>query len=172
MRHPFASVQYFQSSLSSESLDSPPEQEQLDEQEPIRVTKPIASPLPLPQHPSVSSPSLDNPLFARPRSALARVSSRIPLPRRKPVAVFLDTQIASIQDASQVQAPSWSGKASPGHFVKHSSKVTLLLSGQEENASEPVYSNGDTIVGILAIPRPTGLLSLEVKVSYLPPDMD
>ena len=51
-----------------------------------------------------------------------------------------------------------------GHYVKHSSKLTLLLCGQPEGVSMPHYSNGDTIEGILAIARPSGVLSLEVKV--------
>ena len=51
-----------------------------------------------------------------------------------------------------------------GHYVKHSSKLTLLLSGQREGASVPLYSNGDTIEGILAIARPSGVLALDVKV--------
>lgn len=166
MRHPFANVQYFQSSLSSESLDSPPEEVLPDERKRNQETKPIIAASPLPQRPSTATLPIPVPP-PRPRSALARVGSRLSLPRRKPVAVFLDTEISSSQDGSQGRVSSRSGKASPGHFVKHSSKVTLLLSGQEENTSEPVYSNGSTIVGILAIPRPSGLLSLEVKVGPL-----
>lgn len=56
-------------------------------------------------------------------------------------------------------------RTSPGHFVKHSSKVTLLLSGQEDGLSMPVYRGGSTIDGVIAIPRPSGLLYLDVKVS-------
>ncbi|TBU27194.1 hypothetical protein BD311DRAFT_402452 [Dichomitus squalens] len=51
-----------------------------------------------------------------------------------------------------------------GHYVKHSSKLTLLLSGQREGTSIPHYSNGDTIEGILAIARPEGVLALDVKI--------
>ena len=51
-----------------------------------------------------------------------------------------------------------------GHYVKHSSRITLLLSGQREGAPTPQYSNGDPIEGILAIARPSGILALEVKV--------
>lgn len=166
MRHPFANVQYFQSSLSSESLESAPEQT-TREQKQTREAKPVVSPSPLSPRSNLTVPSVDPVPVHRSRSALAHIGSRISLPRKKPVAVFLDTQISSAQDGSERRVPSWSGKASPGHFVKHSSKVTLLLSGQEEHASEPVYSNGSTIVGILAIPRPSGLLTLEVKVSPL-----
>ncbi|EKM51699.1 uncharacterized protein PHACADRAFT_261996 [Phanerochaete carnosa HHB-10118-sp] len=53
---------------------------------------------------------------------------------------------------------------SSGHFVKHSSSATLLLSGQEDGRSEAEYTNGATIEGILAVPRPSGLLSLQVRV--------
>ena len=48
--------------------------------------------------------------------------------------------------------------------MKHSSKLTLLLSGQREGATIPHYCNGDTIEGILAIARPAGVLALDVKV--------
>ncbi|KAI0917449.1 hypothetical protein AcW1_007355 [Taiwanofungus camphoratus] len=58
-------------------------------------------------------------------------------------------------------------RTSPGHFVKHSSKVTLLLSGQEDGLSMPVYRGGSTIDGVIAIPRPSGLLYLDVKVQGL-----
>ncbi|KAI0661977.1 hypothetical protein C8Q70DRAFT_909835 [Cubamyces menziesii] len=51
-----------------------------------------------------------------------------------------------------------------GHYVKHSSRFTLLLSGQPEGVDMPVYSNGQTIEGILAIARPLGLLAVEVKI--------
>ena len=54
---------------------------------------------------------------------------------------------------------------SPGHFVMHSSKVTLLLSGQHNVTNIPVYTNGSTLEGILAVARPAGLLALEVVVS-------
>ena len=40
----------------------------------------------------------------------------------------------------------------------------MLLSGQREGTSLPHYSNGDTIEGILAIVRPSGVLALELKV--------
>lgn len=52
----------------------------------------------------------------------------------------------------------------PTHYVKHSSKVTLLLSGQPDGLAMPIYSNGDTLDGVLALPKSSGLLSLNVKV--------
>ncbi|KAI0755063.1 hypothetical protein C8Q80DRAFT_408316 [Daedaleopsis nitida] len=51
-----------------------------------------------------------------------------------------------------------------GHFVRHSSKLTLLLSGQREGTSIPSYTNGETVEGILAIARPSGVLALDVKI--------
>ncbi|RDX42624.1 hypothetical protein OH76DRAFT_1410968 [Lentinus brumalis] len=51
-----------------------------------------------------------------------------------------------------------------GHYVRHSSRLTLLLSGQREGACMPLYSNGETIEGVLAIARPSGVLALDVKV--------
>jgi hypothetical protein len=64
-----------------------------------------------------------------------------------------------------VNVPGAILRSSSGHFVKHSSKVTLLLSGQAPGVIEPEYTNAATIEGILAVARPSGLLSLEVKVS-------
>ncbi|EMD39777.1 hypothetical protein CERSUDRAFT_92265 [Gelatoporia subvermispora B] len=60
--------------------------------------------------------------------------------------------------------PAPSARTSPTHFVKHSSRVTLLLSGQEEGTAIPIYNSGSTIDGILATPRSSGLLSLVVKI--------
>lgn len=51
--------------------------------------------------------------------------------------------------------------------MKHSSRVTLLLSEQDEGAEVPAYSTGDTIEGVLAIARSSGLLALEVKVRFI-----
>ncbi|CAL1712354.1 unnamed protein product [Somion occarium] len=161
MRHPFASVQYFRSSLSSESLESSQEQ-----RVPSRrgENRRVITPAPRLQHPFSAAPNSEPVRRAR-SASLTRATPRIPfsLPRRKPSAISIDTQ-PSGKVGSEAIAPPSSGKASPGHFVKHSSKITVLLSGQKENASEPVYSNGATIIGILAIPKPSGLLTLEVKV--------
>ncbi|GJE98972.1 hypothetical protein PsYK624_152100 [Phanerochaete sordida] len=53
---------------------------------------------------------------------------------------------------------------SRGHFVKHSRWATVLLCGQDTDLPEPEYTNGATIEGILAVPRPSGMLSLQIKV--------
>lgn len=66
-----------------------------------------------------------------------------------------------------VSVASFSSKSSPSHYVKHSSRLTLLLSGQEDGTCEPEYTNGATIEGILAVPRPSGLLSLQIRVSQI-----
>ncbi|PSR78191.1 hypothetical protein PHLCEN_2v7523 [Hermanssonia centrifuga] len=69
-----------------------------------------------------------------------------------------------LRPSLNIDVPIMSSRSSPGHFVKHSSKITLLLSGQEEGTKEPEYTSGSTIDGILAVPRPSGLLSLQVLV--------
>ncbi|KAI0696433.1 hypothetical protein BC835DRAFT_1271920 [Cytidiella melzeri] len=63
-----------------------------------------------------------------------------------------------------VDVPVRSSRSSPGHFVKHSSNVTLLLSDQHHGRKVPEYSNGGIIDGIIAVPRPSGLLALEIVV--------
>ncbi|KAI0087010.1 hypothetical protein BDY19DRAFT_893731 [Irpex rosettiformis] len=63
-----------------------------------------------------------------------------------------------------IDVPIRSSRSSPGHFVKHSNKVTLLLSGQEHREKIPEYGNGGIIDGIIAVPRPSGLQSLEIVV--------
>ena len=120
--------------MSSESLEST--------QKEFKHPKPST-----PQYPSDSSLPLEIPALVYPRSALARISLRTSILRGKSFSGLSD-----------------SGKSFPSHFVKHTNGITLLLSGQRGDILKPVYSNGDTIVGILAISRPTGLLSLEVKV--------
>lgn len=72
---------------------------------------------------------------------------------------------STLPGAQRKAPPASSTRTSPTHFVKHSSRVTLLLSGQDEGVSTPVYTSGSTIDGILATPRSSGLLSLVVRVS-------
>lgn len=50
--------------------------------------------------------------------------------------------------------------------MKLSNKITVVLGGQEEGVSEPLYCTGDVIDGMLVVPRPTGLLSLDIKVCH------
>ncbi|KAI0648144.1 hypothetical protein C8Q79DRAFT_905770 [Trametes meyenii] len=100
-------------------------------------------------------------------------SSPPPQPNRRPLTFesSLVPVLSSIIPLSGIRGlnsqprPATAKKhATAGHYVKHSSRVTLLLSGQEEGVQMPVYSTGDTIEAILAIARPAGLLALEVKV--------
>ncbi|OBZ71500.1 hypothetical protein A0H81_08641 [Grifola frondosa] len=77
-----------------------------------------------------------------------------------PVALPFPLQPRSITPPSPLPQPP-----SLGHYVKHSNKLTLLLSGQEEGAAVPLYTDGSIIEGILAVPRPEGVRSLTVKVS-------
>lgn len=97
-----------------------------------------------------------------PDRTLARNQSLPPAPTRVPRGVGLP------RPHLDSDVPAVSSRSSPGHFVKHSSKVTLLLSGQEEGTAMPEYHTGGTIDGILAVPRPSGLLALEVTVSINP----
>jgi len=53
---------------------------------------------------------------------------------------------------------------SSSHYIKHSNRITMVLSDQDDLSSVPVYTNGSTIDGILAVQKSSGLLSLEVKV--------
>lgn len=72
---------------------------------------------------------------------------------------------ASAPPPIDIDVPVRSSKSSPGHFVKHSSKVTVLLSGQEHKEKIPEYSNGGIIDGIIAVTRPSSLLALQILVS-------
>lgn len=141
VRHPFANVHAFRKSLSSPNQNVSWSPSQLMPFKPSRSQSTSRSPRALPP---------------RPQTALAA-------PR--PVLPTIDVH----QRAAPSELPNdpvlWSARASPGHYVKHSSKATILLSGQDDFSSGPVYTSGATIEGILAIPRPSGLLTLEVKVS-------
>ncbi|EIW59118.1 uncharacterized protein TRAVEDRAFT_122036 [Trametes versicolor FP-101664 SS1] len=99
---------------------------------------------PPPPQPNRRPPTLDRSVSVPALRSVIPLGGIYPLPRT-PAAV--DTK-----------------KAKRGHYVKHSSRVTLLLSEQDEGAEVPAYSTGDTIEGILAIARSSGLLALEVKV--------
>lgn len=86
----------------------------------------------------------------------------------KPVAVAAPPTAerpATAPPPIDIDVPIRSSRSSPGHFVKHSSKVTVLLSGQDHSGKIPEYTNGSIIDGIIAVPRPSGLLSLEIVVS-------
>ena len=115
------------------------------------------------------SVSADNlPLWLRPDARAEDVPPVPPLPQTPQQA---DASPSTLSTANPVHqrldlepTADPAAPAAPGHFVKHSSKATLLLSGQEDGVSMPLYTNGSTIEGILAVPRPANLLSLEVTV--------
>lgn len=162
MSHPFANVQYFRSSLDSDSLDSQ-EQKQLGRRTDNRHGVFPDSRL---QH-LYSTASVSELGTLGRNASLAGSSSDAsfsPLHRKPTMTSSVDTQ-PSVMDTGQEMAAFSFGNASAGHFVKHSSNITLLLSGQDENVPDPVYSTGGSIVGLIAVARPSNLLSLEVKVS-------
>lgn len=136
-RHPFAYSQHVRYSQSTDTFAS---WLRLTPEPNIPLVPPLSSKPPAP-------------------TALHRSLSQQPQPRQ-----YQETDYRETLPTVDVDVPTVSSKSSPGHLVKHSSWVTLLLSGQEEGASEAIYSNGATIEGILAVPRPAGLLALQIKV--------
>lgn len=141
LRHPFANTQFARYSLSTDALTSW-----------LRLT---------PTDPDVS-----------PGSAQPRPPQADPPPRRQSFAQQVSHRPEpKVWPKLEFDVPEAQSKSSSGHFVKHSSRVTLLLSGQANGATEPEYTNGATIEGILAVPRPSGLLALQVKVSRPRDDM-
>lgn len=137
MKHPFASIQYVRNSFSADTIGSW-----------LRLTPEPDLPPPVP--PLRTPPAQDQPPPERARN--------------RKQSLFLSQADRSSRPTVNVNVPAMSSSSSPGHFVKHSSKATLLLSGQEQGVSEPVYVTGGTVDGILALSRPTGLLSLSVVV--------
>ncbi|KAI0077848.1 hypothetical protein K474DRAFT_1749404 [Panus rudis PR-1116 ss-1] len=95
---------------------------------------------------------------------LPRIS--IPIPRLSAIPSLSTnyTDSSGKVDQHEALSPLWSGKASPGHVVKHTNAITLILGGQHGNSEEPIYSNGDTVEGMLAISRSSGLLSVEIQI--------
>ena len=161
--HPFANVQLFRKSFSSPNQNVNWSPDQLlpvdsrgEDEEEIEVP-------PLPKH--IRSQSVTRATRAIPgRPQTALVASR-------PTVPAIDVNFKDNRLGSSKELAPWSARASPGHYVKHSSKATVLLNGQNDfssSAGPPVYTNGATIEGIVAIPRPSGLLTLEVKVSLSP----
>ncbi|OSD07310.1 hypothetical protein PYCCODRAFT_1358774 [Trametes coccinea BRFM310] len=67
-------------------------------------------------------------------------------------------------DRPRTAPPEKGLRAVVGHFVKHSRRVTVLLSGHPDGVDVPIYSNGQTIEGVLAVTRSSGLLAVEVKI--------
>jgi hypothetical protein len=53
-------------------------------------------------------------------------------------------------------------------YVKHSSGITLLLSGHKAGTSCPVYHSGSLISGMVVLSKPSSVTSLEVKVRRCP----
>ncbi|KAI0632333.1 hypothetical protein C8Q77DRAFT_1059693 [Trametes polyzona] len=94
----------------------------------------------------------------------------LPQPNRRYPSLARSISVPALQSVHPLGGirapPRPPGKESTtaGHYVKHSSRVTLLLSGQREGVSLPVYSTGQTIEGVLAVARPSGVLALEVKI--------
>ncbi|KAH9847955.1 hypothetical protein C2E23DRAFT_740732 [Lenzites betulinus] len=101
-----------------------------------------------PSHCSTPRPPSPHPQLDRPSNALRRTTSVPALASIHP--------LGGIHHIPRHKAG--------GHYVKHSSWVTLLLSEQEEGAEVPAYSTGQTIEGSLAVTRSSGVLALEVKI--------
>jgi len=171
-RHPFASVQYFRNSLSTGTLNWSPgktEKERARESEQIPPVPQV--PAFLHRYNSVTvplSPSSDETHTTKTTSSLHRrplpkLPLRIPTPRTDTTS-RTSSIIVNVGAADADGRPVPSAVASPGHYVKHSSKVTLVLGGQEDCGGQPTYSSESVIEGILAVPRPSGLFSIEIKV--------
>ena len=94
----------------------------------------------------------------QPRKA-KRVETPPPVPPRTPIL-----QLGPLVPNRSLSPLQPTKADASGHFVRHSSKLTLLLSGQRDGACVPSYSSGETIEGVLAIARPSGVLALDVKV--------
>ncbi|KAH8085415.1 hypothetical protein BXZ70DRAFT_559721 [Cristinia sonorae] len=179
MKHPFASVQYLRNSLSTGTLNwMPGKVEKESDRETEKGKVPPVPPLPHNLHrfnslsvavPTYSPASDDShretsTLLPQRRRPLPKLPIRIPSPQTDTTSASGSSSI--FVNVSTVDAD---GKplavASPGHYVKHTSKVTLLLGGQEEEvADQPMYTCGSAIEGILAVPRPSGLQSIDIKV--------
>ncbi len=190
MGHPFANAQYYRNSQSTDpihwksSIDKEPEEippvpplprvlsptstaQTLSSpvsSPPVNMRKlppmPLQTPPPLPPdlqpHPSTKRRPL--PSLPNPRNLL-----RVPSKSAKSVA---GRSVAPSHQTSEHETRSLSTKSASGHYVKLSNKVTVVLGGQEEGVSEPLYCTGDVIDGMLVVPKPTGLLSLDIKVCY------
>lgn len=191
MRHPFANVQYqrnsqstdavyWQSSIDKEPDDIPPvpslPRELSSSSAVPTLVSPVSSPpvkmRDLPSMPLQEPPPLPPDLFPLP-SKRARPLPHLPNPRnllRNPSksAKSVDTRSVAKSHPESVEheTRSLSTKSATGHYVKQSNKITLVLGGQEDGVSEPLYCTGDVIEGMLAVPKPTGLLSLEIKVRF------
>ncbi|THH26818.1 hypothetical protein EUX98_g7366 [Antrodiella citrinella] len=173
MRHPFASVQYFRNSLSTGTLNWTPGKTELREREkePEEIPPVPAVPASLHRYNSVTvaipPPSDDSHTTTSiPRRPLPKIPIRIPTPQTVSTSRASSIRVvkAGGGKADGKSAPVPSAVASPGHHVKHSSKVTLVLGGQEDYEGQLSYSSGSVIEGILAVPRPSGLLSIEIKI--------
>ncbi|KAI0712060.1 hypothetical protein C8Q76DRAFT_476666 [Earliella scabrosa] len=88
-----------------------------------------------------------------------RVETPPPVPPRTPIL-----QLGPLVPNRSLSPLQPTKADASGHFVRHSSKLTLLLSGQRDGACVPSYSSGETIEGVLAIARPSGVLALDVKI--------
>ena len=171
MRHPFASVQYLRNSLSTGTLNWTASKTEKDKSP--EETPPVP-PIPASLHrynsvtvalPVSVSDDSHTTTSSIPRRPLPKLPIRIPSPQTDVTSRTSSVLVnVSAVDADGNLRPGPSAVASPGHFVKHSSKVTLLLGAQEESLGQPTYSSGGVIEGILAVPRPSGLLSIEIKV--------
>lgn len=98
-----------------------------------------------------------------PRRPLPKPPLRIPTPQTDTTS-RTSSILVNVSAIDINGRPVPSAVASSGHFVKNSSKITLVLGGEEGSTGQPTYSSGSVIEGILAVPRPSGLLSIEIKV--------
>ncbi|KAI0822337.1 hypothetical protein BC628DRAFT_1412439 [Trametes gibbosa] len=99
--------------------------------------------------------------------SIQRSGSPAPQPNRRSSALYRTASVpalASIHPLGGIHPNPRHSAPSRGHYVNHTSWVTLLLSGQEEGAEMPAYSTGQTIEGVLAVARSSGVLALDVKI--------
>lgn len=193
MRHPFANVHYYRNSQSSDaihwssSIDKDPEdvppvpplprELSSPSSAPTTLVSPVSSPpvkmRNLPSIPLQSPPPLPSQTTQSQTPKRSRPLPHLPNPRnllRTPSksAKYLDSRsfakTRSREASIENETRSLSAKSANGHYVKQSNKITLVLSGQEDGAEEPLFCTGDAIDGMLVVPKPTGLLSLEIKV--------
>lgn len=195
MQHPFANVQYYRNSQSTDaihwksSIDKEPEEippvpplprELSPASTAQTLTSPVSSPLakmrnlpPMPlQTPPPLPPDLqpDPPKRSRPLPSLPNPRNLLRVPSKSAKSVDARS-VARSHQASEHETRSLSAKSANGHYVKLSNKVTVVLGGQEDGVSEPLYCTGDVIDGMLVVPKPTGLLSLDVKVRHFSAEM-
>ncbi|KAI9507616.1 hypothetical protein F5148DRAFT_1307148 [Russula earlei] len=98
-------------------------------------------------------------------SSLEEVESRsVSIGSEYDSATAFASVLASPLSKPEASIPETLGIGNGHPYVKHGSGITLILSGHQAGTPLPLYSSGSLMSGMIALAKPTGVASVDVKL--------